>query len=213
MRRQSDNGVSRAAIAALAARHLADGSAANFDDARRRARSELGLQGRREVPDSREIQRALADHLALFEGDKLAERLPRLRRAALAALHLFAPFSARLCGPVWYGTACVDTPVSVHLISDETEAVTRFLLERRIRYRLGEASCRFANVTGVRQVPRFEIAFADEEFDLLVFPASGACRHPLSALDHKPVKRVGVTELEALIESGRLFTEQATPRG
>ncbi|MEX2480573.1 MAG: hypothetical protein WD928_06900 [Gammaproteobacteria bacterium] len=213
MRRQFDSGDSRAAIAAIAARHLADGSAADFDDARRRAQSDLSLQGRRDLPDNREIQRALAEYLALFEGEELAERLLRLRRAALRALDLFKSFSARLCGPVWYGTACAHTPVSVHLISDEIEAVTRFLLERRIHYRLGEASCRFADVAGVRRVPRFEITFADEEFDLLVFPASGACRHPLSALDHKPVKRVGATELEALIESGRLFTDQVEPRG
>jgi len=208
MRRQPRNGAGRAEIAALAARHLATSGARDFDDARRRAQEELGLVGHRDVPDNREVQRALADYLVLFQRSALAARLARQRGAALLALEFFAPFAPRLCGPVWYGTACAHTPISLHLTSDETEAVTRFLLDRRIPYHLSDATCRFPGLAGPRRMPQFDVAIDGEDFELVVFPSQGALRHPLSAIDDKPIKRVGRAELETLMAAGVLLADE-----
>lgn len=208
MRRQSPSGAGRAEIAALAARLLATGGARDFDDARRRAQDELGLVRYRDLPDNRELQRALADYLVLFQGAALTARLERLRVAALHAFELFAPFAPRLCGPVWYGTACAHTPISLHLTSDETEAVTRFLLDRRIPYHLADAAFRFPGLTAPHRMPRFEITVDGDDFELVVFPSRGALRHPLSAIDDRLVKRVGRAELEALIAAGRLLADE-----
>jgi hypothetical protein len=199
-------------FAVAAARHLAAGEADDFDDARRRAARDLGLDERRDAPDNRSIQRALAEHLALFERRELASRLNRLRGAALRALDALARFDARLVGPVWYGTATVTTPITLHLGSDEPEAVTRFLLERRIPYHLVDRHCRFAG-GAAGDVPCFEVDIDGEAFDLVVFPTSGSRRVPLSSLDDKPVRRVTARELAAVLESGQLFTDDLAALG
>lgn len=207
MRRQADSAVTHAEIAARAARWLATGAARDFDAARARVRDELRLSSRHDLPDNLTIHRALAEYLALFQAAPLAARLQRLRRAALAALTRFASFDARLCGPVWYGTATPDTIVTLHLLSDETEAVTRFLLEQRIIYHLGEAPCRFRGPVATRRMPRFDIDYGGCPCELLVFPTRGIFHHPQSTLDHQPVRRVTAPELEALMQSGRLFAD------
>ncbi|MCB1746222.1 MAG: hypothetical protein H6977_12150 [Gammaproteobacteria bacterium] len=193
-------------FAVAAARHLAAGEADDFDTARRRAARDLGLDERRDAPDNRSIQRALAEHLALFEREELAARLARLRGAALRALEALARFDARLVGPVWYGTATASTPITLHLASDEPEAVTRFLLERRIPYHLVDRHCRFPRGDAA-DMPCFEVEIAGEAFDLVVFPTAGSRRMPLSSLDDKPVRRVAAAELGALLDSGQLFTD------
>ncbi|MGE0484686.1 MAG: hypothetical protein AB7Q81_11145 [Gammaproteobacteria bacterium] len=199
-------------FAVVAARHLAAGEADDFDGARRRAARDLGLDERRDAPDNRSIQRALAEHLALFERDDLGRRLMRLRGAALRALDALTQFEARLVGPVWFGTATAATPITLHLASDEPEAVTRFLLERRIPYHLVERHCRFARGEEA-DMPCFEVEIDGEAFDLVVFPTGGSRRVPLSSLDDKPVHRVTARELVAVLESGQLFTDDLAALG
>ena len=106
----------------------------------------------------------------------------------------------------WYGTATESTPITLHLASDEPEAVTRFLLERRIPYHLVDRHCRFPRGDAA-DMPCFEVEIAGEAFDLVVFPTAGSRRMPLSSLDDKPVRRVAAAELGALLDSGQLFTD------
>ena len=211
MRRQSRSSASRADSraeqAAVAARALADGSARDFNDARERAARELGLASGRDGPDNRAIQQALVSYLGLFRRAAQAERIARQRRAALAALELFEPFAARLCGPVWFGTAGAHDAITLHLTADEPEAVTRFLLERRIPYHLGEANLRFPGQAAPHRTPRYELELGDELFELSVFPSSGPWRQPISSLDDRPVRRIGRRELAELIASGELFPD------
>ncbi|MEQ8663405.1 MAG: hypothetical protein RLW62_21520 [Gammaproteobacteria bacterium] len=207
MARQPRHGVRSAELAAIAARALADGSARDFNSARERAARELGVALGRDAPDNRAIHQALIDYLGLFQRVAQERRIARLRRAALAALALFEPFAAKLCGPVWYGTAAEHDPIVLHLTADEPEAVTRFLLERRIPYHLGESLLRFPGQPSPHRTPCFELELDGELFELAVFPSSGPWRQPLSSLDERPVRRVGRRELAALIDAGTLFVD------
>ncbi|MEQ8231559.1 MAG: hypothetical protein RKL32_07575, partial [Gammaproteobacteria bacterium] len=180
---------------------------------RERAARELGVVLGRDAPDNRAIHAALVDYLGLFRRAAQEQRITRLRRAALAGLELFAPFAARLCGPVWYGTAAEHDPIQLHLTSDEPEAVTRFLLERRIPYHLGESLLRYPGQVAPHRTPCFEIELDGELFELSVFPASGPWRQPLSSLDERPVRRVGRRELAELLDTGTLFAETPDGRG
>ncbi len=207
MRRARSTHASRAEVAAIAARALVDGSARDYDDARRRALRESGVEGKRATPDNQEIHRAVVDYLELFHGAAQRSLIARLRATALRGLAFFACFGARLSGAVWDGTASAATPISLHLFSDEPEAVTRFLLERGIDYELGEVLLRFPGTRAPQRVPQFAVELGGEVFTLTVFPSGGACRHPLSALDDRPVKRVGERELSTVIASGELFPD------
>ena len=205
MRRQQTS--SRSSRLQVAARAIADDSAGTFDQARSFAARALGLDAKSAQPSNLEIHQALVGHLSLFAYDRQSALLSRLRTAARGALECFAIFQPRLCGPVWYGAATQSSPITVHLISDETEAVTRFLLERKIPYNLTDGHFRFASSNPPMRMPQFDLVLAGEQFELPVFPHSGPWRHPLSALDARPIKRVGMRELEVVIQSGLTFPD------
>ena len=109
-----------------------------------------------------------------------------------------------LVGPVLYGTACEFTPISLHLRCDEFEAVTRFLLERRMSYELVDGQLRMAGLAGPQRVAQIELSLYDEAFELTVLPAHHS-RQPLSAIDGRPMQRADLAALEALLDSGEVF--------
>lgn len=204
-RRARGGGAGRAELAQCAARLLAEGGADDFEQARRKAARELGAEGARDLPDNLEVHRALVDYLALFGGAAHAEMLARLRRKALRALRVFAPFEPALVGPVLYGTACEHTPISLHLRADEFEAVTRFLLEQRLHYRLVDGQLRMSGGQGAERVVQIQLTLFDETFELTVLPRHGG-RQPLSLVDGKPMQRADQRALDELIARGERFT-------
>lgn len=207
--------VARSDIANHAARLLVEGGVMDFDSARRKALRELGAEQSRDLPDNRELHLALIEYLRLFHGARHAERISHLRNVAYRALKLFAPFQPVLVGPVLYGTACEFTPVSLQLRSDEFEAVTRFLLERRLSYELDETQLRMAGLSAPQRVAQILLTLYDEPFELTVLPEHNA-RQALSAIDGRPMQRADLAALDALIDRGEVFVgdfaERATPR-
>ena len=204
-RRQHTPGGGRAAIASRAARLLADGDADSFDSARRKAAREFGAEYSRELPDNLELHRALVAYLQLFHGKNHAALIARLRCAALKILRLLASFKPVLVGPVLYGTAGRSTPVSVHLRCDEFEAVTRFLLERRIAYQLTDTQLRLSGVATPQRAVKIALNLYNEIFELMVLPATNA-NQPISAIDGRPMRRADDAALEALLDSDVVFT-------
>jgi len=204
-RRQHTARIGRAEIANNAARLLVDGGVIDFDSARRKAARELGAEHSRDLPDNLELHRAVIDYLRLFHGERHAARIADLRTAAYKALRLLAPFQPALVGPVLYGTACEFTPISVHLRCDEFEAVTRFLLERRMSYELVDTQLRMAGVSGPQRVSQIALTLYNEPFELTVLPAHNS-RQPLSAIDGRPMQRADLGALEALLDSGEVFS-------
>lgn len=213
-RRPHSARVGRAEIAHHAARLLVDGGVVEFDRARRKAARELGAEQSRSLPDNLELHHAVIDYLRLFHGARHAAQIGHLRTAACKALRLLAPFHAVLVGPVLYGTACAFTPISLHLRCDEFEAVTRFLLERRMSYELVDGQLRMAGLAGPQRVAQIELSLYDEAFELTVLPAHHS-RQPLSAIDGRPMQRADLAALEALLDSGEIFVgdfaARATP--
>lgn len=210
-RRQHPGRDVRAEIAQRAARLLADGDVADFDAARRKAARELGAEHKRDLPDNLALQRALIEYLQLFHGSDQAARVAHLRTTALKALRLLSSFQPVLVGPVLYGTAGPFTPISLHLRCDEFEAVTRFLLERRYTYQLIDTQLRLAGVAGPQRALKIALTLYNEVFELTVLPAHNP-RHPLSALDGRPMPRIDAAALEALLDSGVLFTADVARR-
>jgi hypothetical protein len=196
--------VGRSEIANHAARLLVDGGVVDFDSARRKALRELGAEQSRDLPDNLELHRAVIDYLRLFHGARHGERIAHLRSVAYRALRLLAPFQPVLVGPVLYGTACEFTPISLHLRSDEFEAVTRFLLERRMSYELDETQLRVAGLAAPQRLPQILLTLYDEPFELTVLPAHNS-RQPLSAIDGRAMQRADLAALDALIDSGEVF--------
>ena len=185
-------------VAETAARLLVDGIAEDFQSAKRKAALSLGLSSAAALPDNLEVQAALSAYQQVFEGPELAERLARLRRAALAVMRKLEGFSPRLVGPVLYGTPCADTPVTLHVFCDEPEALVRHFLATGTRYLCGSHRVRLSRAHEL-ECPAYAIESEDAEIEMVLFPADHLRQAPLSPLDGKPMRRAGIRQLEAML--------------
>ncbi len=190
----------QAEIAQVAARLLVDGTAETFAEAKRKAAESLGLMHARKLPENIAVQEALIDYQALFGGDEHRDRIVSMRRAALTALRALATFEPRLVGPVLYGTACEYSPVTLHLHTDEVEAVIRYFHDLGMAYRLDETSLKTRG-KHYATFPSFAISERDYDFDIVVLPYAFLTHPPLSSLDGKPFRRATAATLEKLLAS------------
>lgn len=194
MRSDRTDSRDRLRIAELAARLLREGSAGAPSQARRKAAARLGIRSEAALPSQAEIETALRQQQALFAGPGHASALSIKREAALQALAFLQPFEPRLVGPVLDGTASAHTPVTVHLHTDEPEAVPRFLHEQRIPANLATRRLRLQHGRGT-PLPCWLLDADGVPFELLVLPRSALRQPPLHALDDRPMARASLAQL------------------
>jgi hypothetical protein len=188
----------RTRLAQEAARLMAVGGVRDFHQAKLKAAQRLGIHDDASLPRNREIEDALREYQRLFQGDATADALRRRREAALNALDFFAAFDPRLVGPVLEGTADANTPVALHLYSDDAGAVARCLDERGIP---AEARGRRVRLDRERDFDAEVWVFAADglTFDLAVLPRDALRQAPLSPVDEKPMRRASAAQLRALL--------------
>ncbi len=188
----------RQRLAHEAARLMAEGGIRDFHQAKLKAAHRLGIHDDASLPRNREIEDALREYQRLFAGDAHASGLRRRREGALRALDFFATFSPRLAGPVLDGTADANSPVHLHLHSDDPDAVTRFLEEHGIP---AEARTRRMRMDRERvaDLPVWVFSAEDLGYDLTVLPHDALRQAPLSAVDEKPMKRASAAHLRQLL--------------
>ncbi|HYL03251.1 MAG TPA: hypothetical protein VEU62_24220 [Bryobacterales bacterium] len=189
----------RRALAAEAARIMAEHGVQDFGVAKRKAAERLGLDdGAALLPKNSEIEAALAEYQRLFGGESHAESLHAQRRAALAAMHYFREFSPRLVGAVLSGTATEHSEVQLHLFTDQAESVALKLLDEGIAHEVTERRVKL-DVERVRAFPGVRFRLADQAIEATVFPADGIRQAPVSPVDGRPMRRAGVLEVQALL--------------
>lgn len=187
----------RQAIARHAAQLLLENGDLTMNAARHKAQEMLGPARHRDLPDFAEIEAAVTDHLRLFGGAAHAQRLSALRREALRAMRLLAPFAARLVGPLLAGTASHHARVSLHVFADTVEEITHFLDENGIPFMLSERRYRDSR----RPYPKVSFVAGDTPVELVIFPPDGRHRAPLSEIDGRPMRRADIADVEALLEA------------
>jgi hypothetical protein len=188
----------RARLAHEAARLIAESGIRDFHQAKLKAAQRLGIHDDASLPRNREIEEALREYQRLFQSDSQGSELRRRREAALRALDFFAPFDARLVGPVLDGTADANSPVHLQLYTDDSEAVPRFLDEHRIP---AETRSRRIRLDRERALDCPVWLFSAEElsFDLTVLPHAALRQAPLSNIDEKPMRRASAAQLRAVL--------------
>ncbi len=193
----------RTRLAQEAARLMAVGGIRDFHQAKLKAAQRLGIFDDASLPRNREIEDALREYQRLFQGDATADALRRRREAALHALDFFAAFDPRLVGPVLEGTADANTPVALHLYSDDAGVVARCLDERGIP---AEARGRRVRLDRERDFDAEVWVFAADglTFDLAVLPRDALRQAPLSPVDEKPMRRASAAQLRALLAEGEI---------
>lgn len=195
-------------LAHEAARLMAEGGIRDFHQAKLKAAHRLGIHDDASLPRNREIEDALREYQRLFLGDSLTAGLRTRREAALRALEFFAPFDARLVGPVLDGTADPNSPVMLQLYTDDADAVPRFLEEHRIP---AESRTRHVRLDRERGDVFPVWLFSAEEltFDLTVLPADVLRQAPLSSVDEKPMKRASASQLRQILADDEIAGYEA----
>ena len=127
-------------LAHEAARLMAEGGIRDYHQAKLKAASRLGIHDDASLPRNTEIEDALREYQRLFAGPSTAAncsaavRLPCVRWSSCTA-------SPALAGPVLEGTADANSPVQLHLHSDDPEAVHRFRRSTAFPPNRGRAAC------------------------------------------------------------------------
>jgi hypothetical protein len=185
-------------LAHEAARLIAESGIRDFHQAKLKAAQRLGIHDDASLPRNSEIEAALREYQRLFQGDAQVNALRLRREAALRALEFFAPFDARLVGPVLDGTADANAAVHLHLYTDDAEAIARFLDDHRIP---AETSGRRLRLDRERALdcPVWLFSAEDLSFDLTVLPHDALRQAPLSNIDEKPMRRASMAQLRALL--------------
>lgn len=188
----------RARLAHEAARLIAESGIRDFHQAKLKAAQRLGIHDDASLPRNREIEEALREYQRLFQSDSQTGELRRRREAALRALEFFAPFDARLVGPVLDGTADGNSPVHLQLYTDDAEAVPRFLDDHRIPAETRNRRIRLDRERAL-DCPVWLFSAEELSFDLTVLPHAALRQAPLSSIDEKPMRRATAAQLRELL--------------
>jgi hypothetical protein len=139
-------------LAYIAARMMAEDGVADFGAAKIKAARQAGLTDSNLLPDNQEIEEALREYQGLYQKDDQPEHLRRLREAAVKVMRDFAEFRPVLVGSVLSGTAGQFSDVNLQLFTDDTKALTLFLLNKR--YRFEESTRKVRRAERLEEVPQ-----------------------------------------------------------
>ena len=125
---------SRRAIAAQAARLMAQDGITEFGAAKRKAARQLGFTDADALPSNDEVETERRAYQVLFHNDEQQARVAALRDIALDLMAGVACYQPCLTGPVWKGTAGPDAEISIDLFAESQKMVEVLLIDEEIPY-------------------------------------------------------------------------------
>ena len=196
----NENDRARLLLAQEAARIIVEQGIEDYRLAKTKAAERLGMSTVGSLPANTEIEKAVSEHLQLFGRELHLQLLQALRQTALAAMELLSPFEPRLVGPVLHGTAAANSPVNLHVFSDNAEMVVMRLDEHRVTYRPFERRLK-SRRDKVDLFGGFRFMQDDTRVEATVFPIDGVRQAPISPVDGKPMRRVDRSGLLTLLQN------------
>ncbi len=190
MARKASNGNNRArkVLAQEAARIIVEQGIEDYRVAKIKAAERLGMTARGSLPGNPEIEHAVSEYLKLFGRESHLDLLRVLRRAALSAMELLAPFTPRLVGPVLHGTAAANSAVNLHVFSDSAELVAVRLQESSVQYRPYDRRLK-SRRDRAETFSGFRFTHDNSSIEATVFPLKGMRQAPISPVNGKPMQR------------------------
>ena len=128
----------RQAIAAQAARLMAQDGIAEFGAAKRKAARQLGAADAAALPSNQEVEIELRAYQGLFQNDEQRARLAEMREIALDIMNTLRAYEPCLTGPVWNGTAGSTSAIVIDLFAESPKMIEVWLLDAEIPYRVQE---------------------------------------------------------------------------
>ncbi len=184
-------------IAYETARIICEEALLDYRLAKQKAAQRLGLGTRAAMPDNASVQAAVLDYLRLYGGREYQAHLQAMRGVAVQAMRLLAEFSPRLVGAAVNGAATLAHRVQLHAFPEQPEALDIFLQDRRIPYEQDERIYRYADGSE-REIPLVRFEAGEIGVDVAAFAPGDERRLPLSPTDGLAMKRLSLSEAEAL---------------
>ena len=205
MARKAFNGNDRArkVLAQEAARIIVEQGVEDYRVAKIKAAKRLGMTERGSLPGNPEIEHAVSEHLKLFGRESHIDLLRVLRRAALSAMELLAPFTPRLVGPVLHGTAAANSAVNLHVFSDSAELVAVRLQESSVQYRPYDLRLK-SRRDRAETFSGFRFTHDNSSIEAIVFPLKGIRQAPISPVNGKPMRRADSQAVLKLLRGEQL---------
>ncbi len=196
--RPRQNGM-RAAIAAAAARIMAEGGTDNFALAKRKAARQLGATDKQGLPGNDEIEAELRAYLELYQADEHPDRIRELRRIALSAMRELEEFTPYLTGPVLKGIAGPYSDIELQVFPDSGKDVEIFLLNRNIPFESTEA--RRYSGDRARAVTVLELEWEGVPVKLSLFDSRDERITLKTTQAGKVIDRAGIPEVSAMLQA------------
>jgi hypothetical protein len=119
----------RRAIAIEAATLIAD-AGMGYEQARAKAAARLfgNRVPRNAMPDQQEIDRALLEHLELFDEQGHAQRVTQMRAACLSLMTVLESFNPFITGAAWKGIVSEHVHAHLQLFTDDSKMVAITLI-------------------------------------------------------------------------------------
>ncbi len=171
----------------------------NLGIAKRKAASRLGITGDTHLPSNLEVEKALSDYQSIYYSQKQHSSMLDLMRHAYDAMSFFKPFDPLLVGLIVRGTALPNSPITLHLFTDNVESIALYLMQHKIPFHETEKKL-FYSKEHSKFIPCYEITFKDQEFRLMIFSVVERRQAPLSVIDGKPMRRLDQNSVAKLIE-------------
>jgi len=195
-RSRRDNNLRRQ-LAYIAARMIAE-DGADYATAKRKAASQAGLADLNILPDNQEIEEALREYQELYQKEEQPMHLRRLREVAVRVMREFEDFRPALVGSVLSGTAGQFSDVNLQLFTDDSKALTMFLLNNR--YRFEEGSKRVQRGGRFDEVPQITLEVEDVTVTMTVLDPDDERSAARMRPESDPPLRARLAEVEALLE-------------
>lgn len=122
----------KASIASVAARLMAEDGITDYQQAKRKAARQLGLPENTALPDNADVELQLREYRSIYQDEDHQARLQAMRHSALELLELLADFHPYLTGSVLDGSAGEHSNIDIFLFADSAKEVEIFLLNRSI---------------------------------------------------------------------------------
>jgi hypothetical protein len=176
---------------------MAEEGVLDFQHAKRKAAERIDPFGEGALPNNREIEQALQNYMQTFQAKALRERLGQRYRLARAAMRNLQAFEPRLVGPLLRGIATINSPVELHAFADSVEELCLSLMDRGVPYELDEKRLRFGGGR-YEQIPLCRMFEEGVPIEIAVFMPRSRKEPPVSPVDGRTMRRVGVREMERL---------------
>ena len=130
------NAQTRARIADLAARFIAEHGIRDYSLAKRKAARQLALPEGHGLPSNEEVDQALVERQSLYEPAEQALILAQLRTEALEVMQVFERFAPLLTGGVASGVVSEHSDIELEIQPDSSKDFEQFLVNEGIDFKI-----------------------------------------------------------------------------